>query len=697
MIVSLRRSLTCLTLMCAGAFAGCSSGSSSPAPVAPQGVPSVATPIASPVAAHPATAVAYGADALAGATFVRRAKLARVGADVLMTMSDPAGLVAFAAAANDPKNPSFRRWLTPQELGDRFGAPASAYAAAEKYFVENGIAVEGYPQRQILRVAGPQANVERALGLQYGFYRKNGQTFLAPMAAPRPATSLHIAALGNVVRYSARSRRYLSLGVANGLIQGYSPQQIRNGFDFSKQGGAGIAIGIIGTGPITDGDPRIKYGDVAEFRALYGLTGTGVVKQDADTSNYATGNTGVPGQGYTQSGLATPPPVTSASSAGCIAQGYDPGAGNNNFNITDYSTCNPEDLEAQLDTEQAAALANDATINFYIAYNPSECFGPCDNGATPTQQLGIDEADDEIQQAIADNASDVISISFGEDELSSTQQGYFGTGTNNFEPVEFASLASEGIAVFVSSGDLGAEECMDNSSFSSTVTNAPCVSYPATDPSVMSVGGVNAPFDAQGQLTGPLTGWGLGTQAGQAGLGYSSGGSGGGCSQYFSEPAYAAKANLPCAGKRAQPDVALDADTATGVAVVLDADPSIGGRQIFRVGGTSVSTPEMAAMWGNVVAVCKQTVACSSRASGTNAYRLGNPGSYLYAIYENPALYASSFYDVLFGNNSLPVVRPGGPQDPGFNAGVGYDEVTGLGAPYGNNLASAVLSVLPSL
>jgi len=676
------------TVLCAVALAACSGGSSAPAPVPAASV----APSASPVAGGATATVPYGAAALAGAAFVKRAVLRRVGADVLVSMRDPAGLIAYASAANDPKNPAFHHWLTPQALGDRFGATASDYAAAAGYFSGNGIGVTTYPQRQILRISGPQANVERVLGLQYGFYRKNGQTFLGPMSAPRPASSLHIAALGNVVRYSARSRRFLSLGIGSGLIQGYSPEQIANGFDFPKENGAGIAIGIIGTGPITDGDPRIKYGDVAEYRTLYALGGTGVVKQDVDTSNYATGNTGTPGEAYSQSGLATPPPVTSTSTQGCIAQNYDPGAGENNFNITDYATCNPEDLEAQLDTEQAAALASDATINFYIAYNPTECYGPC-NGAAPTQQLGITEADDEIQQAIADNASDVISISFGEDELSSTQQGFFGSGTNNFEPVEFASLASEGIAVFVSSGDLGAEECMDNSSLPGATINAPCVSYPATDPSVISVGGVNAPFDAEGHLTGPMTGWGLGTQAGQAGLGYSAGGSGGGCSQYFAEPAYAAQAGLPCAGMRTQPDVAMDADTATGVAVVLDADPSLGGRQIFRVGGTSVSTPEMAALWGHVVSACKQSAACSSRTSGPNAYRLGNPGPYLYQIYENPAAYASSFYDVLFGNNSLPVGRPGSPQDPGFNAGKGYDQVTGLGAPYANNLASAVLTL----
>ena len=78
------------------------------------------------------------------------------------------------------------------------------------------------------------------------------------------------------------------------------------------------------------------------------------------------------------------------------------------------------------DTQQVATLAPKATVNFYLAYNASDCFvyywntcaTPPPAPATPdtagnygAPQIGIVEADAEIQQAIGENAADVISIS----------------------------------------------------------------------------------------------------------------------------------------------------------------------------------------------------------------------------------------------------------------------------------------------
>ncbi|MBD5655286.1 MAG: S8 family serine peptidase [Candidatus Eremiobacteraeota bacterium] len=620
----------------------------------------------------------YGAEALAGATYLGAAHLKTVGLTVLVSLHDPNGLLHYAQAANDPHDSNYRHWLSPQQLADRFGASQSDYAAVAKYWTAGGNAVKTYPQRQTLRVRGTQAGVERALGAHFGLYRKGTQTFLALSSAPHLPPSLHVAALGNVVGYRTRSRMFELVRASNAYVQGYSPQQIANAFDYTGAYGAGyrgdgISIGVIGTGPITDGDPRIAGGDVREYRTLFGVGGTGSVVQVYDTANVSPGNT-VAGNGYVYSGgLATPPPVTAVNGA-CAQQGYNPAIG---IPPSDYTTCNPEDIEAQIDTEQTASLAPDATVLFYIAYNPNECYGPCGapGSLAATQQLGITETDDETQQAIADDRADIISMSFGSDEFSAAtpqagvNPGYFGPGTNGFGPVEYASLASEGIAIFASSGDQGAVAC--------GASSPPCVSYPATDPSVVSVGGVNTPLDAAGRLTGPLTGWGLATENGNPSA------SGGGCSAFFAAPAYESTiASFPCAGKRAQPDASLEADLNTGVAAVIDAAPGLGGRIVEAFGGTSVSAPEMAAMWALVLQACKQKASCATGA-GATPYRLGNPNAYFYRIYGNSSLYASTFYDVLTGSNAL-----GG--SAGYSAGIGYDLVTGLGVPYGRNLVRAV-------
>jgi len=679
-----------LAIVASVVLAACSGGGGS-APV----VSSAAAAPGSPALVASGSSVPYGAGLLRGATYVEPAHVASVGLDVFVPMRDEAGLQQYARDANDPASAAYRHWLTPQEIGDRFGAPAADYDGLARKLNAQGIATKSYPQRQMLRVVGSQANVERALGLTFGTYRIGTRTILAPVGAPNVPAGMRIAAFGNAVAYTTRSRNLVPVRAAGSFIQGYAPQQIANAFDYTGAynagfRGAGITIGIIGTGPIADGDARVSVGDVADYRKLFNVAGAGTVTQVVDTANVSPG-TGKPGTAYS-TGLATPPPVTSPVSPGCVKQGYRPGNPASAASITDLTTCNPEDAESQLDTEQAATLAPDANVLFYIAYNPMECYGPC--GATgsvpPSPQIGLGLSDDEIQQAIADNRADIISLSFGGSEQGSNGI-YFGAGSNEYGTKEFAMLASMGVAIFASSGDAGAEGCTGDTSPASTPHN-PCVGYPSTDPSVVSVGGVNAPLDAAGRLVGPLTGWGVQTQI----PGQPAGGSGGGCSAFF--PALAVQsgiAGLPCAGKRTQPDISLNADTNTGVAVLTNAAPELGGRTIAPIGGTSVAAPQAAAMWALVLQACKQTAGCA-KGTGATPYRLGNPNAAYYAAYKNPATYASTFADVLFGNNALPGASPGtsaAGANGGYAAGTGYDLVTGIGVPYARNLIKAVVGV----
>ena len=106
---------------------------------------------------------------------------------------------------------------------------------------------------------------------------------------------MKIDGMTSLVGYRFRSRNDAPVQAGNGLLQGYSPQQIRdNAFDYTgayQAGytGAGITIGIIGTGPITDGDPRLGTGgagDVAEYRAMFGVSGSGTITQQVDLAKY---------------------------------------------------------------------------------------------------------------------------------------------------------------------------------------------------------------------------------------------------------------------------------------------------------------------------------------------------------------------------------------------------------------------------
>jgi kumamolisin len=696
------------------ALAGCAGGGH----ITPAGS-NAGAPALSQYNGPAALAVNWNQGALTSATYVGPLMgNPTVSIDVGFALRSEQGLLQYAAAASNPRSANYRHFLTPQQIGQMFGANSNDVATAAAYFEKYGLSLNTWPQHLTAVVTGPVTNMEQAFGVTFGVYRVGTQTFIAPSAGAAHFASTVPIRSAQLAKVSVATTYIIRLGA--GAFVGYSPQQLGGGFDYRSawsQGltGSGITVGIIGTGPIDTGTnelggPFNNGGDVGVYQKTFGeisefgLASTGtpitivpVAPQTPSPINNSTGSI------YT-SGFATPPPVT-ALSATCT---------NQDTGVVDYSefpiagTCNPEDFEAQLDTETVAGLVPNATVKFYLAYNTSVCASP---GICPTNSTGIQglaDWEDEAQQAIADDSVDVLSLSFGLGETSAQASGLV-SGVTGYGPDTFAALASEGIAVFVSSGDNGNEACLNPGTGYTTYLTTPCVSYPASDPSVVGVGGVNIPLDPSGTLAGEITAWADQTTGGGNGKFGNNIGSGGGVSQIFTTPSYqsgvepSASANPSSPqlnGMRGVPDIALDADPQTGPTTLINANfPSSTIAGYGASGGTSAAAPEAAAMWALVLQACKTSASCAS-ATGSVPYRLGNPDGLIYKIYNssmNGLSYHNVFYDVLYGENQAvsnggTVTSPtAGPVITGCcTAGPGYDLVTGVGSPFTGHLIQAI-------
>ena len=598
---------------------------------------------------------------------------------VQTTLRNEAGLHAYAISASTPKSLYYRRWLAPSQIADAFGTPLAQYNQTAAYLRSFGLLVKTWPMRTSLSVVGTQSQIQAALNTKLGVYRFHSSRFFLPATQISVPAGIAVHDVSGLTNARYRHVHFMiggppepiNGGFANARINGVTPGQLAEAYDLNNAyaagyTGKGINLGVIGTGPIS-------LSDVPNYKTYFGVAGSSTV-------------TIVPTSPNVVSGDSTPPPVTAPCTSGS--------------STAPATNCNPEDLEAQLDTEQTSTLARDANILFYLAYNKS------------SDAQGLDLADDEFDQAIADNKSDVLSYSAGGCELLNDVPGIgaltltpLGDATGS-GPTEMSELAAEGIAVFVSSGDSGSAGCQELEG----MTPEASVEYPSSDPNVVAVGGTTTPLGGNGRLIGPITNWGQQTQSGGA--------AGGGLSTDFQTPSFqkAQTASAAICTTRCVPDVALDADPFTGAAVLYDSTAALGGPSEEPIGGTSQAAPDMAAVWAVILSACEQVTSCQGPATepvtdpttGYTApaiprYRMGNPNYLLYPLLASSS-YHTAFYDIVYGNDAVPpyatttLIGEGVPLpaytviDPGsVSAGPGYDNASGLGFPFAYSLLKTLI------
>jgi kumamolisin len=284
------------------------------------------------------------------------------------------------------------------------------------------------------------------------------------------------------------------------------------------------------------------------------------------------------------------------------------------------SNVNSADGEVMLDIEVAASVAPGAKVAVYFTPNTSQGFI------------------DAITTAVHDttNRPSVISISWGGPESTWAQQ------TMKAIDAACQSAAALGVTITVAAGDDGSTDGGKGNN----------VDFPASSPHVLACGGTK--LDASGATIVSEVVWNE--------LANKEGATGGGVSNVFALPSWQANAHVQApsvsTGGRGVPDVAGDADPATGYTIRVDGETTV-------IGGTSAVAP----LWAGLVAVANQ--------------QLGTQVGFI-----QPAIYAakaaSAFNDITQGNNGA------------FSAGPGWDACTGLGSPIASKLIPLLATVKAS-
>jgi kumamolisin len=199
----------------------------------------------------------------------------------------------------------------------------------------------------------------------------------------------------------------------------------------------------------------------------------------------------------------------------------------------------------------------------------------------------------------------------------------------------FAQAVAQGVNILVASGDSGSDSCQNGTT---------AADWPAAHPDVVAVGGTTLKVSGN---KASETAWS---------------GSGGGVSSLFTLPLWQQSFQAPYV-RRSYPDVAFNADPASGEAIIAHQNGKAGW---FVVGGTSMAAPQ----WAGFLALVGEARALRKLAP------LGFLNPLIYRM--SAAAKKSGFNDVSSGSNGA------------YSAGVSWDAVTGLGSMHGQGLLKAL-------
>ena len=331
---------------------------------------------------------------------------------LLLLKRDPqteAALKEQLEAMHNPASPEFHHWLTPEQLGTRYGIHPQDMEAVQQWLKSHGFALnQAYKNGLVLDVAGTAKQLRDTFHTEmHNLTLPNGDKHLAVIRDPQIPSALApvIEGLASLHDFFPRPRLTKTRPISfNHETKRWQPR-----FNVASQGSTSNVVA------------PYDFATIYNLLPLWnrGFTGKGVNIAVVEDSN-----------------LANPKDWSTFRKTFGLS-GFTQG----NFKQVYPSCANPgqngDEIEAALDVEWSSAAAPDASI----------VLSACGNSQTTS---GLDLA---ILGILESNPPDIISDSYG---LCETITGQAEVALENFE-AEIAT--AEGVTFFIAQGDSGADEC----------------------------------------------------------------------------------------------------------------------------------------------------------------------------------------------------------------------------------------------
>lgn len=578
---------------------------------------------------------------------------------------DIAGAQRYANAASTPGTAAFRHYLSPSAYTARFGPAQRQAGAVESWLRSQGFSgVRADAQRDYVRASAPAATIDKALRVTLKLYRPSAGVSGGPYALyanDRPVT--------------------LPAGVAADVL----------GITGLDNAAATQPLIARATGTASKAAPCSQYFGQHEMSGLPERFGTstfytyncgykaGQIRRAYGMSRVSTGK----GQtvALVELGLVKDMFLTLSDYAKANRLPAPSTSRYEEIGLGRVSQCGSFDVEEQLDVEAAYAMAP-ASDQVVMGADS------CDTGDAGLQ--GLFDADIAVLNGIGGHPlASITSNSWGISKESAPGQML------SVAHAYFVRAAAEGVGMYFASGDF------------------PGVEFP-TDPYAISVGGTSLALGRHDQRLFE-TGW-------STGLAYYSThhrwgpvqaccGTSGGASQIFSQPAYQRGVVQPALSAvvghkgpmRVVPDVSALGDPFNGMMVGLLDFPRHKKPQYVQesIGGTSLSSPLVAGMIADAQQGQPEPFGFTNpvfyRLAGTSAFHDALP-----LTAASPKLYRAEVCPagpLCFKTTALAIFDDQSPSMKYYTGQVtlrGFDTMTGIGTPNGQNFIDALRLAEPS-